>query len=300
LIDFLALVTTSRRARHQTAEIRTHFCRRLDAGEIFAVTSEGLDMGNSQRPFTWYELLTTDTAAAKIFYGKIAGWGTQATPNAAVDYTLFTLGATPVAGLMDQPEEAKAMGAPPSWIGYVDVDDVDATTDQAKRLGSSVYVPPTDIPNVGRFAVIADPQGATFALLKWASPGMAQPAEANTPGRVGWHELMAVNWEKAFAFYSELFGWQKGEAVSMGPMGTYQLFSVNGQPIGGMFNKPEILPVPFWLYYINANGIDTATERVKASGGQILNGPMEVPGGSWIVQCSDPQRAMFALVGPKS
>ena len=257
-------------------------------------------MANSQRPFAWYELLTTDTAAAQAFYSKVMGWGTQASPNADKDYTLFALGATPVAGLMDQPEEARAMGAPPSWLGYVDVDDVDATTDQARRLGGSVYVPPTDIPSVGRFSVLADPQGATFAVLKWASPGMGEQPAPNTPGRVGWHELMAVDWAKAFAFYSELFGWQKGEAVSMGPMGTYQLFTANGEPIGGMFNKPEMVPVPFWLYYVNIAGIDAATDRVRAAGGQILNGPMEVPGGSWIVQCSDPQSAMFALVGPKS
>lgn len=256
-------------------------------------------MTNSQRHFTWYELLTTDTAAAKAIYGTVVGWGTQPSPNAEIDYTLFTLGATPVAGLMEQPEQAKAMGAPPSWLGYVDVEDVDATTDQVKRLGGSVYVQPSDIPNVGRFAVLADPQGAVFGLLKWSTPGMAQSSEPGTPGRVGWHELMAVDWEKAFAFYSELFGWQKGEAVNMGAMGIYQLFTADGQPIGGMFNKPPMLPVPFWLYYFNVKGIDAAAERVKSAGGQILNGPMEVPGGSWIVQCSDPQRAMFALVGPK-
>jgi uncharacterized protein len=256
-------------------------------------------MTKSHGMFTWYELMTTDMEAAKAFYGKILDWGTQDMPSPSMPYTLFTLAQRPVAGLMMLPEEAKAMGAPPSWVGYVGVDDVDATAKDIKRLGGSIYVAPTDIPDVGRFAVTADPQGAAFALLKRIDPEQGQPAAPGTPGRTGWHELMAVDFEKAFAFYSELFGWQKGEAVDMGEMGTYQLFAVNGQAIGGMFNKPPMLPVPFWLYYFNVAGADAATERVKAAGGQVLNGPMQVPGGSWIVQCSDPQRAMFAVVGPK-
>ena len=249
--------------------------------------------------FAWYELMTTDTEAAKAFYGKVLGWGAQGTPNAEMAYTLFTQGQTPVAGLMTLPEKAKTMGAPPSWIGYVGVDDVDATTEQVTRLGGAIHVPPMDIADIGRFAIAADPQGAAFAVIKWLKPGPDQQPEPNTPGRAGWHELMAVDWAQAFAFYSELFGWQKGEAVNMGEMGTYQLFAIDGQPIGGMFNKPPMLPVPFWLYYFNVAGIDAATERVTAAGGHILNGPMEVPGGAWIVQCADPQRAMVALVGPK-
>ena len=214
-----------------------------------------------------------------------------------MQYTLFTAGETRVGGLMDLPEQAKQMGTPPNWMGYVGVDDVDARVDQVKRLGGAVHVPPTDIPNVGRFAVVADPQAAVFGLFKWLTPGPDQSTALGTPGHVGWHELLAADWEKAFAFYAELFGWQKAEAVDLGAMGTYQLFSTGGQPIGGMFTKPPMVPVPFWLYYFNIGGIDAGAERVKAGGGRILNGPMEVPGGSWIVQCGDPQGAMFALVG---
>jgi predicted enzyme related to lactoylglutathione lyase len=200
---------------------------------------------------------------------------------------------------MDLPENAKKIGAPPSWLGYDGVDDVDAVADQVTRLGGSVHVPPRDIPDVGRFAVVADPQTATFALLKWLDPKWDQPAAPGTPGRIGWHELMAADWEKAFAFYSELLGWQKAEAVDIGPMGKYQLFSVGGETIGGMFTKPAMVPAPFWLYYVNVDAIDAAAERVTAGGGRIVNGPMEVPGGSWIVQCIDPQGAMFALVAPR-
>jgi predicted enzyme related to lactoylglutathione lyase len=87
--------------------------------------------------------------------------------------------------------------------------------------------------------------------------------------------------------------------MDMGAMGTYQIFSADGQMIGGMFTKPPAVPAPFWLYYFVVDAIDAAIERVKAGGGQILNGPMEVPGGDWIIQGRDPQGAMFALVGKR-
>jgi predicted enzyme related to lactoylglutathione lyase len=83
----------------------------------------------------------------------------------------------------------------------------------------------------------------------------------------------------------------------MGAMGIYQLFSIGGSTIGGMFNKLAVVPATFWLYYFNVGDFDVAVARVKAGGGEIANGPMEVPGGSWIVQAKDPQGAMFALVG---
>ena len=145
------------------------------------------------------------------------------------------------------------------------------TADRIKRLGGAVYVPPTDS-NIGRISVVADPQTATLALVEGLKPGRQQPAELDEPGRVGWHELLAADWEKAFAFYGELFGWQKADA-EIGPTDTYQLFSAGGQTIGGMFTKRPKEPVPFWLYYFNVGDIDAAAERVKAGGGQIFEGP---------------------------
>jgi uncharacterized protein len=257
-------------------------------------------MAKSEGRFVWYELMTTDTQAAKGFYTKVVGWGAQDASMPGMSYTMFTAGETPVSGLMNLPDDAKKAGAPPSWIGYVGVADVDASVKKVERLGGSVHVPPRDIPNIGRFAAVADPQGAALALFKGANPDSTSPAAPSTPGHGGWHELLAGDWEKALPFYSELFGWQKAEAIDMGAMGKYQMFSVGGQPIGGMFNKPAMVPVPFWLYYFNVAGIDAAAERVKAGGGKITNGPMEVPGGNWIVQGTDQQGASFALVGKRA
>ncbi|QQS12969.1 MAG: VOC family protein [Rhodospirillales bacterium] len=248
--------------------------------------------------FVWFELMTTDQAAAKAFYAAVVGWGAMDAPMPGMTYTMFTAGGTPIGGLMDLPEDARKAGAPPSWSGYVAVDDVDAAAAKAASLGGAVHVPPTDIPEVGRFAVVADPHGAALAMIKLSSPDQPPPPPG-TAGRVGWHELLAGDRETAFAFYAAMFGWTKADAIDMGEMGIYQLFAAGGEVIGGMFTKPPMIPVPFWLYYVNTGDIDAAAKRVGEAGGKIMMGPMEVPGGDWIVQGMDPQGAAFALVGKR-
>jgi predicted enzyme related to lactoylglutathione lyase len=215
----------------------------------------------------------------------------------AQSYTLLGPGEIHVAGLMPIPQDARDVGARPGWIGYIGVDDVDGYAKRVKDKGGAIHREPADIPGVGRFAIAADPQGIMFALFKGA--GTPPPAvAAGTPGHAGWHELHAVDGVKAFEFYSDMFGWTKADAMPMGEMGVYQLFAVDGVPVGGMMTKMPQSPAPFWIYYFNVPEIGAAEARVKSGGGQIINGPMQVPGGSWIVQCLDPQGAMFALVAP--
>jgi predicted enzyme related to lactoylglutathione lyase len=248
--------------------------------------------------FAWYELITTDMPGAKAFYADVVGWGVQDASMPNLAYSLFTVEGASVSGLMDLPEHARKMGATPRWMGYVSVGDVDVTADRIKRLGGAVYVPPTDS-NIGRISVVADPQTATLALVKGLKTGQPKPAELAKTGHVGWHELLAADWEKAFAFYRELFGWQKA-ATEIGPTETYQFFSCGGQRIGGMFTKRPQDLLPFWLYYFNVGDIDTAAERVKTGGGKVFTGPVELPSGNWIARCGDPQGAAFALQGPRS
>jgi len=246
--------------------------------------------------FVWYELMTTDAKAGEAFYRDVVGWGAQKAGVPGVDYTLLTAGSTPTAGMMTMPAEVCAAGWRPGWMGYVAVDNVDATARRVIELGGRVYKEPQDIPGVGRFAVVADPQGAAFALIKWETPHEDVAAAPGTPGHAGWRELYAGDLTTAFEFYSRLFGWTKASAIDMGPMGTYQLFGLGGEPMGGMMTKCEQIPQPGWNYYFNVDGAGAAAERVKKKGGQILNGPLEVPGGSWVVQGRDPQGATFALV----
>ena len=252
-------------------------------------------MVSSHGRFVWYELTTTDMKGAKAFYASVVGWGARGASMPGSAYSLFTIGDSPVTGLMNMPEEARRTGVTPRWTGYVGVDDVDAAVERIKQLGGAVYVPPMDVPNISRFSVVADPQMATLALVKGAKTSQAQSVAPGKPGHVGWHELLAADWETAFAFYGELFGWQKADS-HVGVMGAYQEFSAGGETIGGMFTKPATLPVPFWLYYFNIDDIQAAAKRVEAGGGQILYGPTEVPGGAWIVHCTDPEGAIFALL----
>lgn len=252
-------------------------------------------MVQSHGCFAWYELMTTDMAAASAFYADVLGWGVRDASIPGLAYQLLTVEDTSVAGLMSLPEEARRAGVAPHWIGYVGVDDVDAAAMRVESLGGTVHVPPTDVADISRFSIITDPQGTTLAMIKGLKLGEAPSAAPGAPGRVGWRELLAANWEKAFAFYAALFGWQKAGAQP-GAMGVYQQFSAAGETIGGMFTKPPTLPHPFWLYYFNVADIEAATRRVEAGGGEILYGPMELPGGSWILHCADPQGAIFALL----
>lgn len=245
--------------------------------------------------FVWYELVTADPAAAEDFYSRVIGWTTADSGMPDIRYTLAKVGDRPVAGMMGYPPD---MPDPqPAWLGYVHVDDVDAMTGRVKDLGGAIYREPADIPTVGRFAVVADPQGAVFMLFRGDGPPPAEIAP-NTPGRPAWHELHSTDWEAGFAFYTGLFGWTQAESYDMGPQGRYQIFALGGQSIGGMMNNPRA-PRPFWLYYFVVDDIDAAHQRLTDAGGKLLNGPMPVPGDMWIIQAFDAQGAIFGMVGPR-
>ena len=254
-------------------------------------------MTSKQSSFVWYELMTSDVAAAKAFYAGVVGWKTEDMPMPGMTYTLLHMGAVQVGGMMTLPKDACDAGMRPCWVGYIGVDDADAAATKVQGLGGKIYVAPTDIPGVGRFAVAADPQGASFNLFKPSQAG--QRSVSTDPGQIGWHELHTSDWPKAFDFYSSMFGWVKADAVDMGPMGVYQLFTVGGIQTGAMFNSPAAQAARFWLYYFNVGDIDAAAKRVGDGGGKIMMGPHQVPGGSWIVQAADPQGAAFALVGSR-
>lgn len=248
--------------------------------------------------FCWYELMTTDRKAAAAFYESVVGWRIQDADMPGMPYTLLCVGDTHVGGVMELPADARKAGMRSAWIGYVEVDDVDAYAKRVTQAGGAIHRPPDDIPSVGRFSIVADPQGAMIVLFKSLKASAPQLA-SRAPGTTGWHELHAGNGESAFAFYSGLFGWKKSRAMDMGPMGTYQLFMTGTEDAGGMMTKTAETPAPFWLYYFVVDAIDAAAGRVKQKGGQVINGPMEVPGGAWIIQCLDPQGAMFALTAAK-
>jgi len=248
--------------------------------------------------FFWHELITTDPKAAEKFYRDVVGWTAQDSGVPGHAYTLFQVGDRAVGGMLAITPDMASHGARPAWLGYISTGDVDQTAAAIRQLGGAQALDGQEVPGVIRFTMAADPQGAVFYAAKGLVKDVPAPLPAGTPGTVGWNELMASDGQAAFSFYEKLFGWTKDQAVDMGPMGTYQLFAAGGPAIGAMMTKPAMVPVPFWGYYFNVPSIDAGTEKIKAGGGKILNGPMEVPGGQWVVQAMDPQGAPFNLVAP--
>lgn len=259
------------------------------------ISSEAITSNASQRGrFVWYDLMTTDIQAAIDFYTKVVGWGTQQWEGSSTPYTMLMVNGAPIGGVMALPPEMIGT-VPPHWLGYVSVPSVDDSVRQAESLGGRVLAQATDIPDVGRFAVIADPQGASIAIFT-PKDGSSRDEQMPNVGDVAWHELTATDHEAAFAFYQALFGWNKTSEFDMGAIGIYQMYGQGNVPFGGMWTKPKDMPVPpNWLYYIHVTNVDEAAERVKAHGGTILNEPMDVPGGDRVAQCMDPQGGMFAL-----
>jgi predicted enzyme related to lactoylglutathione lyase len=242
--------------------------------------------------FVWYELTTPDVAAARKFYPPITGWGTQQFDK---DYTMWTTRGVPFAGIFNLGPEQRQKGIPPNWMPYVDVDNVDDTARRATSLGGKVAHGPQDIPGTGRFAVLQDPQGATFGVYK---SNKSSQAWDGTPivGRFSWHELMTTDYAKAFDFYRQLFGWEKTGEMDMGGGNMYFMYGKKGKPFGGIFNRPPEMAgmPPFWLVYVHVKDARAAVEATKRAGGMVKQEPMEVPGGL-IAILGDPQGAGFAV-----
>jgi uncharacterized protein len=241
----------------------------------------------------WHELLTNDAAGATAFYKGLIGWGTKSLTSDP-PYQMWIANGVEVGGLMLLPEDARRMGAIPNWLMYVAVPDVDATVREAAGFGAKIYVPAQDIPGVGRFAVLADPQGATFAVYRSGGFDRGHDGEPQK-GEFSWHELAATDGRAAWDFYHTLFGWQKTSAMDMGPGAVYQMFGRGGAPLGGIYTKPPEIREPRWLSYVRVQSVNTTAAAIAQRGGRVLSGPMEVPGGSWIATCVDPQGAAFAI-----
>lgn len=241
----------------------------------------------------WYELATNDLTGAQAFYGALFGWVITDSQTPGMTYLLAKADGAMVAGMMQA-----VAPQPVAWQIYYAVDNCDATVDQAKALGAQVFVPPSDIPNTGRFAVMADPQGVVFAVLQplpMETPPSAKPFDQQKPGHGNWHELICPDPVAGLAFYTKLFGWTLTRSMPMGPEMTYHIFAHAGLEIGGACTLPGV--PPHWKPYFGTPSAKAAMATTTAAGGKVLHGPDEVPGGAFTVQAMDPQGAAFALVG---
>ncbi len=250
----------------------------------------------------WYELMSLDPQAARRFYEAVVGWKIEAQPSGpagqAMDYRMIATATGLVGGVFTLNAGMLKQGAAPCWMPYMGVDDVDRSVQSIVAAGGSLQMPAMDIPNVGRIAMVADPQGAAFYVMRGASEENSTAFAPEQEGHAAWHELHAADGTKAVDFYCQQLGWTKSTAMDMGPDGVYQLIATGGQDVGGIMTDKNF-PRPAWLTYFRVNGIDAAAVRIAQAGGKVVNGPMEVPGGGWIVAGVDPEGVMFALTGPK-
>lgn len=248
--------------------------------------------------FIWYDLVTSDVAAAKKFYAAVLGWKAMAWDQSAPDdpYTMWMHGKVPIGGVAEISPEFRAQGVRPHWVPTIEVRNVDDVTRLAQSLGGRVLFGPSDVPGTGRYASLHDPQGAAFAVF---TPTQPTPAFDGTPklGRFSWHELMATDYQKAFAFYAQLFEWERISDFDMGGGHTYLMYGQSGQRYGGMYNRPVELShvLPNWLSYVNVKDVRKTTATAKRGGARLVNGPMQVPGGDWTAAFTDPQGAAFAI-----
>jgi hypothetical protein len=248
----------------------------------------------------WYELMSRDPLAARRFYEAVVGWHIDESPPAGstMDYRMISAGDGLVGGVFTLTEAMCQQGAAPCWLMYIGVDDVDACVAAITAAGGSVPLPAFDIPNVGRIAMVADPQGAPFYIMRGASDEQSTVCDPLRAGHGAWHELHAADGLRASEFYSRHFGWRLARGVDMGPMGLYQVFAVGDRDLGGIMTDARF-PRPAWLVYFRVDGIELAARRIVEAGGQVVHGPMEVPGGGWIVNGIDPEGTMFALTGTR-
>ena len=257
-------------------------------------------MTNPHGSFVWYELMTPDTAAAGMFYSDVLEWNVADFGGTVAGYQVFSAGDVGVAGMMAPPSEAGAEAMRPGWFGYVGVDDVDAAVTDIVAAGGAVHMPAMDLPDVGRMAMVADPQGVPLYVMRGASAEPSASFDPTANGRCAWNELSTTDLPAALDFYTRRFGWTKGDAMNMGDMGDYQFIDHHGQTIGAMMRRADPGPPAMWTYYFRVADIDSAVTRVTAGGGTVMHGPSEIPGGEYIVVGQDPQSAIFALVGKRA
>lgn len=258
-------------------------------------------MTDRQGDFVWYELMTTDADAAQAFYEPLLGWKFADSGTPGMDYRLGSMNGTEVVGLMELSDDVTSGGARPAWIGYIAVDDIEASLVELKQRGGQVYMGPNHLEGVGHMAMVADPQGVPFYMMQPEGEAAATSFAKYEPkvGHCAWNELVTDEPEAADAFYRDLFGWEKGEAMDMGEMGTYQMYTQDDYSLGAMMKRPEQMPASAWAFYFRVPEIEAAKAQVESSGGQVAVGPQEIPGGEYVLQGFDPQRAMFSIIGPK-
>ncbi len=253
--------------------------------------------------FIWYELMTPDPAGAAAFYNAVVSWAIPATGDAMPNGSNYRLINRPdggaAGGVMELTQAMVDHGARPLWIAYLHAPDIVASIAKAVSLGASVQMELQELP-AGRMAMLADPGGAPFYLMDPTPPPDQPDATSDVYSetathRCGWNELAAPDEQVALDFYTRLLGWQSTDAMDMGPQGKYHFITNGAKRLGAIYRHGS--GASGWRFYFRVANIASAADLVVQHGGNITDGPHDVPDGDRVILCTDPQGANFALVG---
>jgi predicted enzyme related to lactoylglutathione lyase len=242
--------------------------------------------------FVWHELMTTDVERSVDFYSRLLGWRVEVTRKTGTPYRLIHCGRTALGGITET-------GASPRWLGHVSVADVDRSASQCLELGGATHVAPTDVPSVGRFAVLSDPLGATFAVFSGPDSAASDP-DAMAPGCVCWNELLTPDEIKAARFYGRLFGWTDAPQV-IDSLGAYHVQSLGDARVCGILKNPveTVKGTPDgWVVYFLAPELQSATEEATRLGARLFVSNLPIRDVGAFSMFADPAGAMFALFEP--
>ncbi len=238
--------------------------------------------------FYWHELAARDVEAQKGFYGELFGWSMRSSDMGPMGiYTVASAGGTEIAGI------TKARDGKTSWLAYCTVKSVDDAVARAKAAGAKVETPPMDIPEIGRFAVLVDRQGARIAPFR----PVAESAESKDPPGLGtfcWNELVTQDPASAVAIYRDTFEWTT-EDKDMGPMGTYTILKRGDVQAAGIMKAMMPKAPSQWLGYVVVSDVDAAFAKAQRLKGTALLPPAEIPGIGRFAVVADPEGASVAL-----
>jgi len=247
-----------------------------------------------QGDFVWFEMATDDPDAIGRFYSRVLGWTLEDARIPGMQYRNVKAGDAQIAGLMAYLDDLPTAVRKPEWVGYIVVNDVDATTRQLSDGKGQVYRLPEDLAGVGRLSVVADPQGATFMLFRPTGP---LPPSATAFGAVAWRELHCHDVAEALSFYSGLLGWTGAEPGAVDQHGRQEITvtTAEGRDFGSFVRSPEQAKGE-WIFYFSVADIDVAERAVLAEGGSIVGAPYRLSNGLRGLKARDPAGGPFALV----
>jgi predicted enzyme related to lactoylglutathione lyase len=237
--------------------------------------------------FVWHEQVSSDPKQAEAFYTQLFGWGTEVFKPGEADYTMISSGGQSHGGY------GKAMeGAPPPhWLSHIHVENLEETIEKAKRAGGKLAAGPFEMSEVGRVAIIADPQGAYVSAYQPETEG------PSSEGVFVWDELGTTDVDGAQRFYEEVFGWTTSDMGA--EYGGYRIFNRGETGIAGLMSLPDESIPPHWQPYVAVADPDATSAKAKELGGSVLMEPMDVPKVGRIAVLHDPQGATFGIIKPE-